>query len=75
MPRYRGGGKRGPSRREGSGEAPMAMAFADRTNVYIRFGTFMATVFKPRAGDLHGGLCEYPDLTGGFHTLLTKFGD
>jgi hypothetical protein len=63
--RYRGGGKTGPSRREGSEEASMEMAFANRTNVYTRFGTFMATVFKLRAGDLHGG----------FHTLLTKFDD
>jgi hypothetical protein len=53
----------------------MAMAFANRTNAYTRFGTFMATVSKLRAGDLHGGLCEYPELTGGFHTLLTKFDD
>ena len=75
MPRYRGGGKTGPSRREGSGEAPMAMAFANRTNAYTRFGTFMATAPKLRAGDLRGGLCEYPELTGGFHTLLTKFSD
>ena len=46
----------------------MAMAFANRTNANTRFGTFMATVPKLRAGDLHGGLCEYSELTGGFYS-------
>jgi hypothetical protein len=44
--RCRGCGKRGPSKREGFPEAYTAMAFANRTKVYITYEAFMTIVAK-----------------------------